>query len=309
MTTRLVTITVPSSMHPTTMTGGHRRKNECWDGTTPGEACAWLQQRWRRARESMRRANIAFDFVIAVQAHLDGTPHWHIVIWTKGKRWAETEQILRRYFSASAKEGKARYKHGIDVREIEGGTEGAVAYISRVVAYISREVATEGEEQGSEATRTKAWSRTHRIQRFRTSRSAATIMKELRRRDIDLSGTDLEGAQVAARDGDYARLIEMRDELGIRPAYTHAQGKYGDLTRRLIGIQVENITFVRTHEWKIVQRDIVEPEDRAIIVEYQGGAVAISEIQSRPTCFNENREYFVEFAPHSGLHFMRIEPP
>lgn len=274
MKPQLITITVPGCMQPITSAGGYRRENQRYAETSPREAQNWLQDRWKRVKRAMARVGFDYEYVLGVQPHVDGSPHWHVVFWTKPQYQSQVQALLRRYFEATEAEGVARYSYGLQFDDVQGGTAGAVAYVSRVVAYISRAVATEGDEEADEAQKASAWAKRHGIRRFRTSHDRVTLYRRLRKSDLSLEGTGLERAAEAAKNGDYASFLIALEEFDVKPAYEGVVGRYGDDYQRVIGVAINGLTVRHTREWKIVphvQSDDLDSPGRAITEKNQEG--------------------------------------
>ena len=244
----LLTITAPGAMHAgTTVGGGARRPNPGWDGSTPADQHRWLSRRWRSFARGLHRHGVHY-WTRTVQPHWDCSAHWHVVVWRPRRAADWFESAARKIFEAGDP-GSARYEHGIDIRQIEGGTQGAIGYVARALAYIARAVATDQDRGEAEAT--AEWASTWRIRRFSTSHDKVSVWRMLRRTDIDIthSGIDAAAAQEAARRGDYATFLESADRAKIQVGYETVATQYGDSTRRIVGVQVGGALFRRTRRW------------------------------------------------------------
>ena len=265
----LITITAPPEMHPMTTIGGDRRApNPGYDGTTPIDAHRWIARRWRTFTRRLTRRGIGIEWVRGVHAHRDGTPHWHVALWAAPEHHATIEDCAREAFRARPADGEDRYRHGLDMRQIESGSRGAVAYLSRVIGYIARTV--DGPD-AAEAARTSAWASTWGIRRYQTSHDRVTIWRMLRRRDLTVDdGGDGRRAQAAAVAGDYATFLEATGAAGLRIAYAAARNRYGEDTRRPIGVvDGDGVAYVHTRTWRrrrkvVAATDAVMSMDRGV---------------------------------------------
>ena len=205
-----VTVTCPERMHPTTTHGGPRRINPDYDGTSTEEALSWLRGGWAKARAAMGRAGIGKHWVRALEPHEDGTPHFHIIAWIGPKRERELEDIIRRYFEAGQGTGSARQKHGIQIKKVENGTQGAIAYLAMYIGKGTSGIA--GEERTAE--RYRAWRRTYGARAFAFSHRKATLWRMLRKVRAE-QGDAAYLAQEAAKAGEFALFWAEADAAGL----------------------------------------------------------------------------------------------
>lgn len=268
MQPRLLTITVPSRMHPTTSAGGRRRPNPRYDGTTVRAAHRWAMDGWARWRTALDRRDIDIQWAIGAQPHRDGCPHYHAVVWARPDDWGEVERLAERYWWRCEPDAHATVDRRIDIRPCHGGPAGAVAYLSRMIAYIARHVddSPDAPDATAEAEATTAWASAHRIRRYRTSETHATVWRLLRRGDVDVAplGADAVAAQAAARGDrdagrrpDYAEFVRRVRAAGIRPAYRTARGRYGDPCHRLVGVQADRVVVVPSRTWTIQRKSLI----------------------------------------------------
>lgn len=237
----LVTITLPSQWHSVTTARGGRRPNPAWNKSSPSKANKVLQRQWARFRSAISRRGIRNEWVRAVQAHKDCSPHWHLVMWASPNAWPMISELMRRYFVDDLPDDTgATTDHRLEIKSIQGGHAGAVAYLSRTIAYIGRATVGVGcnvdsnKKDAAEAEATAAWASTNSIRRFSTSLTRATVWRMLRRADVRVP-PELQEAQEAAREGRYADF--HRASVGCSPAYEAATSRHGDATHRLIGVR------------------------------------------------------------------------
>jgi hypothetical protein len=101
------TMTAPSRFHRWTTVGKGRvvRENKKWDGSMPSDAQGWLCDCWARIRAALARYGVRLYGFRVVEAHHDGTPHWHMAMfyrphWQGDERRAAAPRvraIVRRY--------------------------------------------------------------------------------------------------------------------------------------------------------------------------------------------------------------------
>lgn len=133
------TMTTPSRFHRWTTVGQNVRENPRWDGSTPRQAQQWLTACWSRIRAALARVGVRLYGMRVVEAHHDGTPHWHAAIfyapyWKRPAAWNEAGRvtewddderraaaprvraIARRYLLAEERNGLRAAEAGGDLR-------------------------------------------------------------------------------------------------------------------------------------------------------------------------------------------------
>lgn len=279
MTPALITITCPSRMHATTSAGRdqRRRPNPKYDQTSVRESHQWAMSRWAKWRSALKRRGIEVFWCIGVQPHLDGTPHYHAMIWAAESDWAEIRRLAIHYWWDCEPDPDASVDRRIRIDPVKGGHGGAVAYLARVVAYVARTV---NGPDATEAEHATAWASRHNIRRYRTSETHSTIWRYLRRRDLDVTpmGNDAIAAQAAARGNpeadrrpDYAEFLRRRQAAGLTVAYVEQQNQYAETVKRPVGVKnAAGLQIVPSRKWTIVPkrqalspRTVIQEEPRA----------------------------------------------
>ena len=191
------TLTAPSRFHP--VLSSNSARNPKYDGSTPREAQAYLQQVWARTRAKLARENIGVYGIRVVEPHHDGTPHWHLLIWAAPEHADTVTEILQSHAEADSPEElynrrgdktNARFKvEQIDYRR--GTAAGYVAkYISKNIngEQFTREgVANDdkdryGHELNSVAPRIESWAAVWGIRQFQfVGLPSVTVWREIRR--------------------------------------------------------------------------------------------------------------------------------
>lgn len=97
------TMTAPSRFHRWTTVGSKKnqkvvRENPRWDGSTPSDAQHWLCDVWARIRSALDKCGIRLYGFRVVEAHHDGTPHWHAAMfyspfWKRPIAWDEDGNV------------------------------------------------------------------------------------------------------------------------------------------------------------------------------------------------------------------------
>lgn len=84
-----LTLTAPSKMH---------RNSHKWNATYPRQTQAYMTKTWSLARAKLARLGIEYYGVRIVEPHKDGTPHWHMMLFTAPENMHKLEQVVRFYF-------------------------------------------------------------------------------------------------------------------------------------------------------------------------------------------------------------------
>jgi hypothetical protein len=240
----LLTLTCPSSFHPTTTQNGRKMRNPSWDGSTPKDAHEWMTTRWKRLRAALKRRRIGQHFVLAVQPHQDGTPHFHIVFFSDIEEHNRIEALARRYFDGGG-------EHQVDFQKLESAEHGA-RYAIRAVQYIAR--ATDGkEEDRKEATATKQWSSTWSARRFSASCSAVTAWRLSRRKDVLRESNPL---RQAAQAGNYAAFITEWVAGEGKLLKTPILNRFDEPTTKVAGLTCACGGGTKKITWKIKKRTV-----------------------------------------------------
>ena len=225
-----ITVTCPSRMHKFTDTGHGVVPNKKHDGTTPGEAQAYLSKQWGRARAALHLRGVeVYGFRVA-EPHHDGCPHWHLLLFHPAAHGDTLRAVMLRYFLAndSATERGAD-KHRVKFERINRAKGSAAAYIAKYIAKNVDGYAVGVDLYGAPAVessqRVDAWAATWRIRQFQQLGGApVTVWRELRRINAeDLPGgllpDDLKAALSAVNIGQTGALWAHG-----WAAYTRAQG-------------------------------------------------------------------------------------
>lgn len=277
-----ITLTTPSKYHPTRTAGSTRQImfNTKWDdqASSPKEAQRYLVAVWAKIRTAFKDRNIKIYGVRVVEPHHDGTPHWHLMLFTGASQQTPAVEIMRRYALAEDGDEPGACRNRFDCKPLNRG--GAAAYIAK---YISKNIdgyALEGEtdfDTGKLLTDTAsavtAWASTWRIPQFHPiGLPSVGAYRECRRiRDISLADSfdqQVEDVRQAADCGDYAAYIQAQGGTNVsRNGQTvrvarHASGSfnaYQEERLQVVGIYAphlgaEHCYLTRSSRWKIVRR-------------------------------------------------------
>lgn len=227
---RFLTITCPSKYHRAYARSG--QKNVKWGGYTPLDAQEYLQNNWELIRSKLNREGIRYYGFRVVEPQHDGTPHWHLLLFSENADSDEMVNIIREYsMRVDGNEQGAKEHRFTDVR-IDSSKGSATGYICK---YISKNIdgsgidsGTYGEDPRDCAERVDAWAACWGIRQFQQlGGCSVTVWRELRRlKQMDALEPKLERIAQAADSGDWKTFtIEMggvycpRNKQTFRPFY------------------------------------------------------------------------------------------
>jgi hypothetical protein len=234
-----VTLTCPSRMHPIYAKSGDI--NPLYDGTDPKQAQEYLTSLWTRIRAKFKRDLIHIYGIRVAEPQHDGTPHWHLLIFSDVKNTANIKAICSHYALQDSPNEKGAQKHRITFDMIDRNKGSAVGYIAK---YISKNIDAEhidkdldGHDAKSSALRVEAWASTFAIRQFQMfGCPPVTIWRELRRLKGAPEGI-IQQAYDAADSGNWSLFIEAlggieqdKKNLPIKllKLWSYEEGKYGD---------------------------------------------------------------------------------
>lgn len=178
------TLTAPSKFHAVNHDG---TPNEKHDGSSPSQAQAHLCGLWKRFRSVAHRRGIRFYGFRVAEAHHDGTPHWHLVLFVhQPDAGAITEEFRALALEVDGDEPGAQ-EHRFKEKFIDPAKGSATGYLAK---YIAKNIDgfQVGEDWEAEAPaettadRARAWASTHGIRQFQQIGGPGVgVWRELRR--------------------------------------------------------------------------------------------------------------------------------
>jgi hypothetical protein len=269
-----ITLTAPSQFHPKTSSRGQVVDNPKYRDHTPRDTNAYLNTLWQRIRAKLQRQGVrAYGFRM-VEAHHDGTPHWHLLLFVdKAKAELLRETFKEHAMRVDGDEPGAK-KNRVKFVRIRPARGSAAGYVSKYTAknidqggsqggsQVQTDFQGEGWQRVTASHRIEAWASTWGIRQFQQIGGPPVgVWRELRRTVRNPSMSDELAAAVAAADkGDWARYLKAmggptveRRNLPIRVAYTQPgerwdfknqcpypanRGRYGeDVAPAVIGVR------------------------------------------------------------------------
>jgi len=200
------TMTCPSKYHAYKHYG---KPNNKYQGFTPRQAQKYLTKIWSRIRSKLDRNELSIYGLRVVEPHHDGTPHWHLLIYSKKVDRQKIRSIIRSY---TIKEDRGELANNVDARYLVKGInfglqENGIMHsgASYIMKYISKNIMgldsgdvkdfETGTDSKKTAGRVSVWASVWGIRQFQQlGGGSITIWRELRKvRDLkaDLVEKDL----------------------------------------------------------------------------------------------------------------------
>ncbi|SHO59185.1 replication endonuclease [Vibrio quintilis] len=269
-----LTITCPSKYHRSYSKSGDI--NPKWQGFTPLDGQAYLNNLWQLIRAKLSRLNIRFyGFRVAEPQH-DGTPHWHLLLFVEKHLYQPMVEVMRDYAMREDSDESGADKHRFTEVKIDPAKGSATGYIAK---YISKNIdgsdldtGIYGEDPQEAAARVDAWAACWGIRQFQQlGGCSVTVWRELRRLK-DITGlSDKPKAIIEAADqGDWKTFtVQMggvfceRKAQVFKPYYELSIDKdtgavktspycENELTRALKGVITAGRELItRIFEWRL----------------------------------------------------------
>lgn len=91
---------------------------------------------WKRVLSKLDRKKIKRYGLRVVEPHHDGTPHWHMLVWTETEEAAlALVEIIREYWLSEDGNERGAKETRVDVKRMEAG--GAAGYVAKNVGHIA----------------------------------------------------------------------------------------------------------------------------------------------------------------------------
>lgn len=267
-----ITLTLPGAYHPIIASTG--RKNSKYNGTDPIEANRWFVKRWSWCRAALADIDLPYFGLKVIEPHHDGTPHWHLVLFTPKDSLTGLKNEITKQFS------KDHSHPHIGIKALDADPEkgSAAAYMAK---YVSKNIDGEGLDVGEkkQASRAVAWARVWGFHQFdQLGGPSVTIWRELRKiRTNTAVPADMMEAWQAANDGDWcAYTVAMggpfqgrnvpiklkRDyKVGINGERTPETNQYGEPLktdtwdmRPVVGLQTELNSLKTYNKFWVIER-------------------------------------------------------
>ncbi|NVJ45535.1 MAG: replication endonuclease [Cytophagia bacterium] len=268
-----LTITCPLKYHRSFSKSGE--PNPKWEGFTPKDGQDYLNILWQRIRAAFQREQIYPLGIRVAEPQHDGTPHWHLLLFTEANQVDEMISICRDYAMREDGNEPGAEKYRFDAKLIDAKKGSATGYIAKYICKnidgSNLESGIYGEDPIEAAQRVETWRSVWGIRQFEfIGGCSVTTWRELRRlsKESELP-EEVEAIRHAADESDWCKFNQLmggffckRKEQTLRPHYSFKfdastgevkESKYGDsFIERLVGLKYKAQTFItRLHQWSV----------------------------------------------------------
>lgn len=286
------TWTAPSRFHAwKTGRNGKTVENEKYEGATPRETCAYLAKLWSLTRAALKRGDAPVYGFRVCEAHHDGTPHWHLLLFMRPADKWRVISTLQRYALSHDRAELIRDPKGLpshtdftprfDWEEIDPTKGDAAGYIAKYIAKnIDGAYLDDDEEADAPANEAAmhavAWASWWGIRTFQQIGGAPVgVWRELRRISNAKKHGDLVGPPKPVLQDPRFEAARYAADNGIFRCYLHAMGGalatraehpiklahlieeqancYGEDIKRLMGLHTASLGIkTRLQGWEVV---------------------------------------------------------
>ncbi len=298
------TWTAPSRFHAwKTGRNGKTVENEKYEGATPRETCAYLAKLWSLARAALKRGDAPVYGFRVCEAHHDGTPHWHLLLFMRPADKWRVISTLQRYALSHDRAELIRDPKGLpshtdftprfDWKEIDPTKGDAAGYIAKYIAKnIDGAYLDDDEEADAPANEAAmhavAWASWWGIRTFQQIGGAPVgVWRELRRISNAKKHGDLVGPPKPVLQDPRFEAARYAADNGIFRCYLHAMGGalatraehpiklahlieeqancYGEDIKRLMGLHTARLGIkTRLQGWEVVPAGTHEATKAAV---------------------------------------------
>lgn len=265
-----VTLTTPSRFHAALAKGG---RNPAYCRAAVREAQQWLCRMWARARAKLKRLQVLMYGIRVAEPHHDGTPHWHLLVFTRPNDADSLRDVLRGIWLSDSPGEAGAAEHRVKFERIDRAKGSAVGYVAKYVAKSIDGAGAIGAAADVETDtpvidnvrRIDAWASLHGIRQFQQIGGPAIgIWREARRVREAVADPDIERARLAADAGDFAGFVQRvggihagrHTNIRLEKAETGERSAYGECRpARTIGLRCASaVVLTRPHVWKIERK-------------------------------------------------------
>ena len=179
-----ITLTAPSKYHARHHYGAANKK---YNGATPRDTNDYLVGVFAKIRAKFKRRGFEWFGYRVVEAHHDGSPHWHLMLFIRESDRTDIEAIFRHYALLEDGDEPGAKKHRVKFEDIDERRGSATAYMAKYIAKNIEGAATSqedlfGNETVAVEARVVAWARTWRIRQFQFfGQPSVCVWREYRR--------------------------------------------------------------------------------------------------------------------------------
>lgn len=187
--------------------------NPKYQGATPLDAQRYLNQVWARTRAALDRQGMKPYGARVVEAHHDGTPHWHLLLFIPKHQADDLITTMKHYaLTSDGNEPGAEQRRftSVVIDKSKGSAAGYIAkYISKNLDAFGIDADQNGFEAKDSAERVNAWATTWGIRQFQQfGGPPVSIWRELRRIKHLPEDHPMHHAWRAADNGEWAPFVK-----------------------------------------------------------------------------------------------------
>ncbi|TBR44351.1 hypothetical protein CBF23_003270 [Marinomonas agarivorans] len=266
-----ITLTCPSKYHAIHKENGYRNsKFYAFGRPSPRDANDHLKKVWADFGKACSNKDIKHYGIRTVEPHHDGTPHWHLILFTHPDQTQEMlSEFKKQAYKVDPEEAGAE-KRRFDARKIDPAKGGAAAYIAKYIAKNIDGKNNRGECIGvddesdidfiNSAERVQAWKSRHGIRQFQFFGSVSiTVWREIRRLKSEIPKTFID-IYNAAKASDWKRFTVLMGGMGagrnqvLKPFYeSQEKNQFGELKKVVKGLVSLTAEYLATrlYEWTV----------------------------------------------------------
>jgi len=239
-----LTMTLPGVYHINPKSGA---KN--WDSSSPKEQQEKLVEWWARLRSTCAKKGLKLWGMRVVEAHIDGTVHWHALVYLKHNQVATLyDQFRRIWKNKNAGDITVGKKGVVNNKEPAAAASYVMKYLMKDFKYQNYEDAKPDDISHS------AWKELWQLRayQFFGMRATASVWRLMRR--FNTEKADLNHSLIQLAKGNESALFsDAIKKHNVELIKSENTNKYGEKTYKNTGFTIDGITYdCSTGEWMIV---------------------------------------------------------
>lgn len=215
-----ITTSAPSEYHPCREIRNKKGRlikvvpNPNYTNKTPRDAQDYHCKTWAGIRAELARREIGVYGFRVTEPHHDGTPHWHLMLFTYPEYIDAIKRVFTDYCLRESPDEKGARKYRVRFVDMDPKQGTATGYIAK---YISKNIDgyAVGHDNNAElfanesAQRIEAWAATWSLRQFQQiGGPSVTVWRELRRLN-DHEGPELEPVRAAADSANWRAYVHL----------------------------------------------------------------------------------------------------
>mgnify|MGYP000586018011 CR=1 FL=1 len=251
----LITFTCPSKYHAVS----HPNiKNANYDNSSIWEAKEYLTKQWARIRTKLQKLNVDYYGFRVVEPHHDGTPHWHLIIFSKENQ----RQCLHDCIQNHIVKGATHKQHLLDIKPVDKKKGSAEGYL---VKNITEKVDFTGKKNipsSEELSRINEWGTLWKVHQFEPFGGPKAGMWREARRIAMTAQVDDSPIWKIVKGGDWLAFFEFtnqpkvdgsKSKISLYKKFDDSLNEFGEERGILVkGLIIDDkVYFSRQKKWEI----------------------------------------------------------